>query len=200
MRLLADSDAFCKLAAAGLLDDTAKLLGVAPADIERLPALPYMLRSHKKLRNQLGDSIADALIPVAEARPVVPNAPDDMVAKLKDIESIDPGEVQLLALAASGQFVLVTGDKRALGAVAKVVALVPLLQGKVICLEAVLLALCKKLGSQFVTSAVAQVAHIDKVFQICFSGSEPTACLHSYLDDLQNKVSPLQLWQPTGGD
>ena len=41
MRLLIDSDAFCKLAASGLLSDAAALFN---GECGRLPALPHMLR------------------------------------------------------------------------------------------------------------------------------------------------------------
>lgn len=44
MRLLLDTDAFCKLGAAGVFDDALSLLGLSVSDCGRLPALPYMLR------------------------------------------------------------------------------------------------------------------------------------------------------------
>ena len=44
MRLLLDTDAFCILAASGLLHDAVDLLGMDLAVCGRLPALPHMLR------------------------------------------------------------------------------------------------------------------------------------------------------------
>src|SRR5688572_31331079 len=53
MRLLIDSDAFCKLAICELLDDAAAVLGASSAECGRLPALAFMLRKGN-LRRKLG--------------------------------------------------------------------------------------------------------------------------------------------------
>jgi hypothetical protein len=108
--------------------------------------------------------------------------------------------VQLLALAASESLLLISGDKRALLAVSKVAEVAPMLAGKLVCLEAMMLALCKTLGVDRVRAAVAPHRQIDKVFQVCFSdGGTPAECLGSYMRDLQESVRPLVLWSPDGG-
>lgn len=199
MRLLADTDAFCKLAAVGLLDEAARALGANRAEVERLAALPYMLRKGKKLRKQFGEAVADQLATMADAQPIAPAAPTESAALLTGIDNIDVGEVQLFALAASADLLLISGDKRAVTAIAGVAALVPSLNGKIVCLEALLHALCHSLGAENVRTAIAPRAHVEKVFQICFStGSNPLECLGSYLRDLQRKVFPLLLWLPSG--
>jgi hypothetical protein len=71
MRLLSDTDAFCKLSAIGLFRDAAKVLGGEPGEVARLPALPHMLRRSRGLRKQLGDTLADSLVSLAEAQPLV---------------------------------------------------------------------------------------------------------------------------------
>ena len=58
MRLLADTDILCKLAATGLLAGAASLLGGQAHAVERLPALPRMLR-RGSLRKMLGEELAD---------------------------------------------------------------------------------------------------------------------------------------------
>lgn len=200
MRLLSDTDAFCKLSAIGLFKDAAKLLGGKPEEVERLPALPHMLRRGRGLRKQLGDALADSLAPLADAQPQVASAPPDVAALLTNKNNIDVGEVQLLALTASDTLLLVSGDKRALVAVSAVSEVVPMLVGKIVCLEAILLALCETLGVDQVRAAVAPHRHIDKVFQVCFSdGGTPVECLRSYMRDLQESVKPLVLWSPDGG-
>lgn len=199
MRLLSDTDAFCKLSAIGLFKDAAKLLGGVPAEVARLPALPHMLRRGRGLRKQLGDALADSLAPLADAQPEIPTAPTDVAALLTGKNNIDVGEVQLLALAASDTLLLVSGDKRALLAVSKIAEVVPMLAGKVVCLEAMMLALCNSLGVDAVRAAVAPHRQIDKVFQICFSdGGTPVECLGSYMRELQESVKPLVLWSPGG--
>ncbi|MBL9039089.1 MAG: hypothetical protein JNG84_11275 [Archangium sp.] len=200
MRLLVDTDAFCKLAAVGLLEEAAKLLGGTLSEVERLAALPHMLRGSKKLRKHLGDALADELVPIAMERVAASAPPTDTATLLVGVENIDVGEVELFASAASADALLVSGDKRALNAVARVVHVVPRLSGKIVCLEAMLFALCDSVGVEQLRSRVSSRAYLDKVFQICFSpGSAPKECLGSYLRDLQSKVVPLVLWSPPGG-
>lgn len=200
MRLLSDTDAFCKLSAIGLFKDAAKLLGGEPGLVERLPALPHMLRKSRGLRKQLGDALADSLAPLADAQPPIPAASSAVAAMLTGKNNIDVGEVQLLALTANDTLLLMSGDKRALVAVSEVTQVVPMLAGKVVCLEAMMLALCKTLGVNQVLAAVAPHRHLDKVFQICFSeGGTPMECLGSYMRALQESVKPLVLWSPDGG-
>lgn len=49
-RLLLDTDIFCKLGVADLLDDTLSILGLKYSDCSRLPALPHMLRRGRLVR------------------------------------------------------------------------------------------------------------------------------------------------------
>jgi len=63
--LLFDSDAFCKLGIAGLLEEIPPTFGIAANDAGCLPALPHMLR-RGKLRKTFGDADCDKLIPAAE--------------------------------------------------------------------------------------------------------------------------------------
>ena len=200
MRLLCDSDAFCKLSAVGLFKDAAALLGGVPSEVACLPALPHMLRKSKGLRAQLGGALADSLAPLADAQPQAPAASPEVAALLTGKDNIDVGEVQLLALAAKETLLLVSHDKRALVAVSMVAELVPMLAGKIVCLEALMLGLCMSLGVDKVRAAVARNRHVDKVFQVCFSGGgTPVECLASYLRDLQRAVEPLVLWSSDGG-
>ncbi len=69
MRLLVDTDAFCKLAVGGVLHDAIALLGADLSECGRLPALPHMLR-RGGLRKKFGPKACDALLPVANEVPV----------------------------------------------------------------------------------------------------------------------------------
>lgn len=196
MKLLVDTDAFCKLGVAGLLEDAAGIFGAGLHDCGRLPALPYMLR-RGGLRNLLGADACDALIPVANAMPVVKPGIVTWLDKLTPIESIDPGEAQIFAAAAESSLVVVSGDKRAIHAMNDVEGLAVLLSGRVAVLEAVLLALCDRLGSEAVRSRIVPLAAAhDEMIKVCFSPSnpDPREGLLSYYNGFAAEVAPLVLW------
>ena len=69
MNLLVDTDAFCKLGVAGLLEDSTGVFGTRLTDCGRLPALPYMLRKGR-LANRYGRDACNSLVSYAEAMPV----------------------------------------------------------------------------------------------------------------------------------
>ncbi len=197
MRVLIDTDALCKLAAIGLLEEAATRLGADPKAIERLPALPAMLR-RGHLRRELGADLADELLAIANSLPVIPIAPAKTAELLAGRPEIDPGEVQLLALTAEADVLLLSGDKRALRAAANQTVLAARLSRKVVCLEAILLGLCESLGEARVRQAAKARLGIDKVFSICLSpgNASPTDCLQRYLSDIQGQMRPLVLWAP----
>jgi len=116
MKLLIDTDAFCKLQMAGLLGEAAGLLAAGLHECGRLPALPHMLR-RGRLRKVFGTDVCDAMIPVADAVPVMHQPGDTWLDKLTPIQAIDPGEAQIFAAAAESDMIVVSGDKRALKSV-----------------------------------------------------------------------------------
>jgi hypothetical protein len=197
MKLLVDTDAFCKLGVAGLLQEAAFLFGADLKDCGRLPALPFMLR-RGSLRRRFGAEACDELIPMADAMPVMPEPSIGWLDQFTGIEAIDPGEAQLLAAAADFDLPLLSGDKRALRAVKDVQGATDALAGRILVLEAVLLALCERLGHDEVRRRVAPLATLDKMIDICFSAgtSDPGDGLRSYYGSLAADVIPLVLWNP----
>lgn len=141
------------------------------------------------------------LIPLAESLSVTLTETPSL-DKLANLERIDVGEAQIFAAVADLDLVALTGDKRALGAVAQVPGFAPLLAGKVACLEAVLLSLCASLGEDAVRDAVRPILEKDQTVRVCFSSgnSDPRSGLRSYFDALVKEVVPLQLWAPVEGD
>ena len=200
MRALLDTDAFCKLAVGGVLHDATRLLGADLQECGRLAALPYMLR-RGRLRKVFGDEACDALIPIAEAVPVTAQPSDLWLEKLAPIPAIDPGEAQIFAAAAETGIILVSGDKRALRALKDVAGFADALAGRIVTLEAILIALCESLGSDEVRRRVQTLAASDKVVSVCFSAGnpDPRAALLSYQQDLAAELHPLVLWDPRQG-
>ena len=200
MKLLVDTDVFCKLQAAGLLSEAVGLFEAGLVDCGRLPALPHMLR-RGKLRKRIGGDVCDALIPVAEAVPVIPQPSDTWLDELIPVEGIDVGEAQLFAAAAEAGLLVVSGDKRALRALKDIERFASALMGRIVVLEAVLIALCDRLGADAVRARVATLAALDRMVQVCFSGGNPNPreALISYYESLAAELAPLALWDPRDG-
>lgn len=200
MKILVDSDAFCKLAAGGLLDDAIRLLGADLSECGRLPALPYMLR-RGRLRRVFGAEICDRLISIVNVVPVVPPPSEEWLDELIRIDTIDPGEAQIFAAAAEHGMFVVSGDKRALRALKDVEGFPPALAGRIILVEAILIALCEDLGSDEVRRRVQPLIGLDQLVQICFSnpGTNPIEGLRSYFNNLTDELVPLILWEPRSG-
>lgn len=197
MKLLVDTDVFCKLGIAGLLTEA---VGIFEADLRecgRLRALPHMLR-RGSLRNHYGAAACDALIPLAEAMPPVRQPGTVWLDALAPIDAVDPGEVQLFAAAAEFGLVVVSGDKRALRAMKNVSGLSEALQGHVVVLEAILLALCERLGLEELRRRTLPLAASDTMVITCFSSGnpDPRGGLQSYYRDIVADVAPLTLWNP----
>ncbi len=197
MRLLVDTDIFCKLGLTGLFGDTLAALGVQTCECGCLPALPYMLRRGSLPRAYGVQACAD-LIPAAEGIACIDPASAEWLDRLTPVPEIDPGEAQLLATAAQQSLLFLTGDKRALRAVKSVMGFAEALSGRVIVTEAVLAALCDRIGSAEVRRRIQPLAAIDTMVKVCFSegNPDPPSALASYLDRLSAEVSPMALWTP----
>lgn len=199
MKLLFDTDAFCKLGISNLLHDVAQIFGATLQECGRLYALPFMLRKGA-LRKLYGGSASDALLSVVNAMPAFPDASITWLEKITGVVDIDPGEAQVVSLAAEHAWPFVSGDKRALKALKDINEFVPVLQGRVVTLEAILLALCDTMGQDHVRQRVLPLIGLDGMIAICFSpgNPSPTDALSSYFRDLQATLTPLQLWNPRG--
>lgn len=197
---LVDTDIFCKLGTTGLLEQALSLFGARVAECGRLPALPHMLQ-RGQLVKLYGEAACTALLPIASAMPTVPAPPSEWLGRLVNVPLIDPGEAQLFSCAAAGSLVILTGDKRALRALAGVEGFADALAGRIVTLEALLLALCSALGDPAVRSMVQPLAsgnRPDQTIKICFSSSneDPRTALLSYFNALKHEVQPLILWEP----
>lgn len=200
MKLLIDSDAFCKLGTGGLLLEGLSLLGTDLASCGRLPALPYMLR-RGTLPRRFGVAACENLIPIAEAIPRLPIPDNEWLGPLTDVSEIDFGEAQIFAAAAQFGLSILTGDKRALMALKGLPNFTGALAYRVVALESLLLVLCARLGNESVRNQMRPVISQDKSLMICFSSSNPNprAGLRSYAKALAADVYPLLLWEPPMG-
>ena len=89
MKLLVDTDVFCKLATSGLFHDAVHLLGADPKECGRLPALPYMLRKDT-LRVAYGPEGCDQMMPLALSMPIMIQPDDSWLDKLTPVQASTP--------------------------------------------------------------------------------------------------------------
>jgi len=200
MKLLVDTDAFCKLAVAELLREAIKLQGAELSDCGRLPALPYML-GKGRLRERFGPEACDKIAPLAKIMPKIGPPNPTWLDRLAGIQAIDPGEAQIFAAAAEGKSFVLSGDKRALRSLKHIQEYREALSGRIVVMEAMLLALCDDLGPDLVRRRVEPLRSLDTVIKTCFSpqGSDPNEGLLSYYRSLASELTPLQLWVPISG-
>lgn len=201
MRLLIDTDAFYKLAVGNILDDAIGLFVTDLTCCGRLPALPYMLRKGR-LRQKLGEELCDHLILTVESIPAFPQPDAIWLDKLASVQTIDPGEAQIYALAAANKTTVLSSDKRALRALRNIPEYVGALSGRIVVLEAILIALCARLGAVEVKRRIQPLVAHDKMVQICFSPENfsPQEALDSYYRSLSKELEPLVLWNPCLGE
>lgn len=197
IKLLVDTDIFCKLGVAGLLRDALNIFGATPQQCGRLRALPHMLKKGR-LPKRYGMPVCETLRPIAESMSIIPTPSDMWLDKLIGVEAIDVGEAQLLAAAAESETILFTGDKRALQSLKSLTDFTQVLDGKIVVLEAALLTLCHKIGTEEVRRHIVPLAALDKVVEICFSKNnhDPPQGLQSYYGQLAEDLTPLILWEP----
>jgi hypothetical protein len=199
-QLLIDSDAFCKLAAANLLDDALALLGLTSAQCARLPSLPHMLR-RGRLRKTLGDTVANALDPIAQSITAMDEPSEAWLEPLVENPAIDVGEAQIYALAAEHELLALTGDRRSVVEVSKVPQVRQRLDGRVVTLEAVLLGLAGTMAEADLRSGGSLLAQYDSMARAVFKSprSSLKEGLESYLGDLQREAGSMALWRPGNG-
>jgi len=197
MRLLVDTDVFCKLGVTGLFGDTLDALGIQADECGRLPALPHMLR-RGTLPRVYGAEACAKLLPVADSIACIGSADADWLDRLTPVPDIDPGEAQLLATAAQQSLLVLSGDKRALRAVKGVAGYAEALSGRVIILEAVLTLLCDRIGVADVRRRIQPLMTIDTMAKVCFSegNADPKFALASYLGKFAAEVTPMLFWTP----
>ncbi len=197
MRILIDTDLFCKLGVTSLLQDGVRLLDGTIEECARLPALPYMLR-RGSLRKRYGSHTCEALVTLADRIPALPPAGTEWLDQLTPLLDINAGEAQLFAAAAEKSLMVMTGDNRALRALKTVNAFATALAGRIVVLEALLLALCDDLGHDEVQRRVAPLVPIDKAIGIWFSprNPNPREALVSYYRTIVADLEPLVLWSP----
>ena len=197
VQLLFDSDAFCKLGLAGLLEPCARLFGVTLQECGRLPGLPHMLRRGRLVR-KYGVKTCTQLLSLCECMPIVPRVDGPTLTTLAAQPGIDPGEALLFAQIAEHGGRVVSGDKRCLASLSGIPDLHRRLDRRIAIIEGVLLELCARRDPEEMRDSVRLVRPYDTTIDICVlpNGFLSVEGLQSYYCDAASTASPLRLWTP----
>lgn len=195
MRVLLDTDMFCKLAAVDLLVPSLEVVGSSLSDCSVLPSLPSKLL-RGKLVVDLGLTECQRLLPLARQLRAIP---DGDPARLDQFLAwgikLDPGEAQIFAVGSADQTSLVfTGDKRAMAEAGRVPELVQLLGSRVVSLEAAIIALIQDRGVDHVVAKLTSKGQTDMMLRVCCASCDPLDCFRRYLTEIHMRVGSGLLW------
>ncbi len=211
-----DNDILLKLSYFGLLDTLSALLAENGGG-GVLGAARYVVPSYIYKNSDVGDpsgvvqTFEAFLVTVEEFEPT--DAEVELAAELekeaaRHLVELDPGESQLCAILVSRTLdVLLTGDKRAIAALATLGttnATVAAINSRLACLEQLMIRVTEDLGADVVRLAVCGAKFADRAMAICFSCSSPEVetasipeALNSYVGSVRQQSAGLlaaSLW------
>jgi hypothetical protein len=201
--ILLDNDALLKLASYDLIDEALQSLQLKPGDVAVLPTAKYaLLPTRNRLLRCKDEQTASRLEAFLAACSVIPQEQisPELLDKLTGIQSLDAGEAVLFAYAASNpDAIVVTGDKRAVGALATA-DVADALSGRVMVLESLVAAMVLDAFAP-VQEKVRSKPQVDKSLANVFGRSAPASIdgvvegLDSYIRYLIEQTGAL-LWRP----
>lgn len=204
--LLLDTDILILLLASNMLEPVALSLGHSVDDVRRLPAAIHQVRKGSSFRNNYGEAVLQRVAPLIEKIQEAP-APDNLELLDALCDVVDEGEALLMALAVENKCTLLaSGDKRAINDLANSSAAescVRELQGRIVCLEAVLWILVTQFDAQKTRVAFNSVNN-HKTLKIVLSehaAAQNDRCLdgiRSYFNDIARTSRGL-LFNPSPG-
>lgn len=170
MIYLSDNDIVEKLAICDLLDEALAAFNATRDDVRVIPTLKNRIgigTPRPKVVRRLGAEVAERLVEfIGSVREIEDYSAADhqMLEALDDSVEIDPGEIVLLsATAGLDNYLLLTGDKRCLRAVAtcpECIDIARRIQGKVVCFEQVIYRVIDYSGFEHVRSKVVPVMQV----------------------------------------
>ncbi len=174
---LIDNDVFYKLTCCALLDETLSYLKLSRHQV--LDSAPHVIRKTTFKRDKgYGYDLPEVQNRLAEAfdrAARIPEMPTDytLLAKIASVPGIDSGEALLLCNAIeTGSALLISGDKRFYSSLAKNRELMDIcasLEGRLICLEHLMLCLFDACQFPYVRQRVAPARRCDTVLRVAFS-------------------------------
>ena len=192
-----DNDIILKLCVLDLLDEAIVALNLKYCDMHVMSTAIYFLRSN---RSSPKEGRERAIAFVKDCQKASAENSNELEL-LQTIDGIDIGEATLLAATQNlSTFVFMTGDKKciaSLGNASEIETTYQRLQGRVICLEQVILLLIQRLGFEMVKSRVLPTIDYDKSLKTCFGSgnlaieTNVVMTLENYIKDLRQKAPGL---------
>lgn len=200
MICLADNDAVFKLAACNLLNEALEVLGLSRDDVYVLNTVKYQLRKGRSLNRLVEkygvEGLNRALEFVLSVNEIQGEPDIDELHLLSTIEDIDAGEAVLFAATRTlDDFIIITGDKKALKAIGKAAGCTFLrkrLEGRVLCFEQVVALILRTQGLDTIKPGIVSALSCDTALRVAF-GSEMDTTLDGALDALDYYVSELRM-------
>lgn len=199
--LLVDVDAMCKLAHWRLLELLPAITGIEPPACSalastRFRALKYMEKPDGKVFRCV--DAAKAVVDAVDAFGDLPQPDPALLTKLQDVAGIDAGEAVMLARLIEDQEALfLTGDKRALRAVAAMDGIVrAAIAERVVPVECVIKCVLDAYGIDELRARICTWKEIDKAVSIVMGSrcdraeSSVREGLASYLGELHGLCQP----------
>jgi hypothetical protein len=171
-----DNDILLKLSCCDLLNETMAVLRLSAADVRVLRTARFVFQRNRQVADRYSEQGRFRAVAFVKSCQTIVEEGGDEFERLQATDGIDIGEARLLA-ATSGlaNFVLMTGDKRCLQVLAAQAELAEVrqrLQGRVICLEQVILRLIQRSGFDWVKARVVPMMACDTALQACFGSGE----------------------------
>jgi len=185
-----------------------ELFETAPEDVFVLPSAKFKFRKDKRGRLSklyTPQGLARAISFVEEAReaelPEDRSEYDDLISAVQEDDlSIDSEAFLFAATAGFDDFVLITGDKRAIKALWSASgcdSIKKRLAGRCRCFEQIVVLLIGAVGFEFIVIRISPALACDGVLRLCFSNgsnSDPKTVLEglaSYIRDLRSHTGDL---------
>jgi hypothetical protein len=192
-----DNDVIIKLTTCGLLSEALECLEIDRSNVRVLSSARFVFKGPKMRKKHSEQVLASAVEFVESCITIPPQDSDEYLLLEQQIKNdIDAGEATLIAATAQeSAFLIVTGDKRCLKALAAAEELNLIqkrLQGHVICLEQIICKLIDERGFDWVLAKVLPALDCDKALKTAFGSGSKSQCenvlqtLNSYVEELQN--------------
>lgn len=199
MLCLSDNDFILKLAEYDLLKEAMHALNISRKDVRILPRAKYVFPT-KIGKNHTRDGV-DRALKFIDGLSVISDIDREEHIRLSRVVGIDSGEATLFAATnAIPDYLIATGDKRCLRAIASSTDCTDIaarIQGRIICLEQMIIRLIRfknfEWVSQHVGSGVGDFA-MEKAFaggRIGWKEIDCMAWLNRYVDDLRAETGSL---------